>query len=83
MVPKDKLFIEEVLKVMKDNYNGYMFTPTQSTPIFNTTLVIYFLNQYQRLKKIPLDLIDPNVQPSESGLDIISKTSLAQTKIIK
>jgi hypothetical protein len=81
MIPKDLQLKKELLKTMKDNYNGYMFTPTQSTPIFNTTLVVYFLREFQRLKKKPLDLIDSNVQPSESGLEIISKSPLAQQVI--
>ena len=78
MIPNDTSLKKELMNVMKENYNGYMFNPTQKTPIFNTTLVVYFLRQYQRLKKLPIDLIDSNVQPSESGLEIISKTSLSQ-----
>ena len=81
MVPKDATLKTHLMKTMKENYNGYMFTPTQSTPIYNTTLVIYFLDEFARMKRIPFDLIDPNVQPSESGLEIISKTPLAQKVI--
>ncbi len=78
MVPKDPIHKAQLMRVMKDNYNGYMFTPTQTTPLYNTTLVIYFLGEFARLKKIPIDLVDPNVQPSESGLEIITKTALAE-----
>jgi hypothetical protein len=80
MVPKESPLKNQLMKIMKDNYNGYMFTPTQSIPIYNTTLVIYFL-EFARLKKTPTKLMDPNVQPSESGLEIISKTPLAQRVI--
>jgi hypothetical protein len=81
MIPKDLQLKKELLKTMKNNYNGYMFTPTQSTPIFNTTLVVYFLDEFARLKKMPKKLIDPNVQTSESGLEIISKSPLSQQVI--
>jgi hypothetical protein len=72
---------EKVMTILEENYNGYMFTPTQSKRLFNTTLVIYFLDKFFDYEEIPLDLIDPNVQPSESGLEIISKSPLAQQVI--
>jgi hypothetical protein len=81
MIPQEPLLKTQLMKTMKDNYNGYMFTPTQSTPIFNTTLVVYFLREFARLKRMPRKLIDTNVQPSESGLEIISKSPLSQRVI--
>ena len=69
---------EEIMKKMEDNYNGYMFTATQSKRLYNTTLVTYFLDKLFDYEEIPKKLIDPNVQPSESGLDIISKSALSQ-----
>jgi hypothetical protein len=78
MIPEDPPLKTQLRKLMKDNYSGYMFTTTQSTPIYNTTFVVYFLNEFARLKKIPSKLIDQNVLPSESALEIITNTPLAQ-----
>jgi hypothetical protein len=72
---------QKLMSVIEENYNGYMFTPTQTKRLFNTTLVIYFLDKLFDYEEIPKKLIDPNVQPSESGLEIISKSPLSQQVI--
>jgi hypothetical protein len=72
---------EKLMSVIEENYNGYMFTPTQAKRLFNTTLVVYFLDKLFDYEEIPKKLIDPNVQPSESGLEIISKSPLSQQVI--
>jgi hypothetical protein len=83
IIPSDKSLQEEAMKVMRDNYDGYKFNSKQETSLYNTTLVIYFLRDLKRLNKIPSDLIDPNVQPSESALDIIIKSPLSKEIINK
>ena len=37
---------EEVLPIMKENYDGYRFSELNELRIFNTTLVMYYLKQY-------------------------------------
>lgn len=81
MIPNDLDLKKKLLKTLNDNYSGYMFSPTQSSPIFNTMIIVYFLKEFQRLEVMPHSLDDPNSQPSESGLEVITTSPLAQKLI--
>jgi len=53
---------EELLEIMANWYNNYRFTSEQNAGIFNSSLVLYFLNEYLKSFKIPQELIDRNVR---------------------
>ena len=57
----DKEKQADIYKLMLDNYDGYLFNKDQESRSFNATLVMYFLNNYYRLNKIPDSLIDVNI----------------------
>ena len=52
---------EEIYQLMINNYDGYLFNKEQEEKSFNATLVMYFLDYYYRLNKIPDSLIDINI----------------------
>ena len=52
---------EEIYKLMVSHYDGYLFNKGQTEKSFNATLVMYFLNYYYSLNKIPDSLIDVNI----------------------
>ena len=52
---------EEIYQLMISNYDGYLFNKEQEEKSFNATLVMYFLDYYYRLNKIPDSLIDINI----------------------
>ena len=52
---------EEMYQLMISNYDGYLFNKDQEEKSFNATLVMYFLDYYYRLNKIPDSLIDINI----------------------
>ena len=52
---------EEIYKLMISHYDGYLFNKEQEEKSFNATLVMYFLNYYYSLNKIPDSLIDVNI----------------------
>jgi len=52
----------ELLEIMTNWYNSYRFTSEQNAGIFNSSLVLYFLNEYLKSFKIPQELIDRNVR---------------------
>ena len=55
---KDK---DEIYNLMISNYDGYLFNKNADERVFNATLVMYLLNYYERLKKIPEELMDKNI----------------------
>ena len=65
---QDKIFNEMLV-----NYDGYKFNGHTQELVFNTTLVMYYLNYYLRFKKSPDELLDSNIISSyEQIKNIIS-----------
>ena len=55
---------EEVYEIFKQNYNGYLFSEESDVKVFNSTLIMYYLQKYIERKKHPADLVDPNLNQS-------------------
>ena len=83
---------EEILPIMKENYDGYKFSFNAENRIYNSNMCLYFLSRYIRLKEIPNDLIDMNIASDyskigkmldlckgEKRLDILRKTVQGET----
>ena len=52
---------QEILPVMKKNYDGYRFSEEMGNRIYNSNMCLYFLNSYLVQNKIPNNLIDSNI----------------------
>lgn len=52
---------EEILLIMKENYDGYKFSINGKEKIYNSNMCLYILNNYLELRKIPNQLIDINI----------------------
>jgi len=50
------------MDVMKQWYNNYRFSPDAQTVVFNSDMVLYFVQQAMKGTKLPRDLIDENVK---------------------
>ena len=87
---------EEILPIMKENYDGYKFSLNAENRIYNSNMCLYFLSRYIRLKEIPNDLIDMNIASDyskigkmldlckgEKRLDILRKTVQGETIIVE
>ena len=59
---------EELLPIMKENYDGYKFSMHGKEKIYNSNMCLYFLNSYVRFKEIPDQLIDVNIASDYSKL---------------
>ena len=59
---------EEILPIMKENYDGYRFSLYGKEKIYNSNMTLYFLNDYIRLGRIPERLIDMNIASDYSKL---------------
>jgi hypothetical protein len=51
----------ELLELMSDWYNHYRFSRYAGIEVFNSVLVLYFLNEYLKNSQIPETLLDRNV----------------------
>ena len=52
---------EKILPIMKENYDGYMFSLHGKEKIYNSNMCLYFLNEYVEYKELPEQLIDVNI----------------------
>lgn len=59
---------EEIYKELKENYDGYIFSPENLQHIFNPTLVMYYLDNYIKLGVKPRDVIDKNLATNAEKL---------------
>ena len=51
-----------LLEIMKQWYNNYIFSKKTKNTLFNSDMVLYFIDEYSRYSGIPDDLIDRNVR---------------------
>ena len=54
--------VEATLAVMREWYNGYRFAEEAEGDLYNTDMVLYFLDESMPNKKSPRELIDTNVR---------------------
>ena len=59
---------EEIYEELKENYDGYIFSPENLQHIFNPTLVMYYLDNYIKLGVKPRDVIDKNLATNAEKL---------------
>ena len=52
---------EELLPIMKENYDGYKFSVDAQEKMYNSNMCLFFLNSYLEQKGIPTKLIDTNI----------------------
>ena len=59
---------EELLPIMRENYDGYKFSMHGKERMYNSNMCLYFLNNYVRFNEIPDQLIDVNIASDYSKL---------------
>lgn len=59
---------EEILPIMKNNYDGYKFSIGANKQIYNSNMCLYFLSEYIWSREIPSRLIDMNIASDYSKL---------------
>ncbi len=65
--------IKEAVDLMHTYYNGYLFTHTESERIYNPTLCLYFLKQFEKSRQYPREMLDGNLAVDESKLEYIAR----------
>jgi len=61
------------MDIMKQWYNNYRFSPDTQTVMFNSDMVLYFLQESMKGKKLPRDLVDQNVKIDYNKLRYLMK----------
>ena len=76
--------VEEILEhynldidknILREWYNNYNFSEDTNQKVFNTDMILYFINKYQISNKLPKEMIDINVRSDYSKLRQIIYTN--------
>ena len=59
----------EILPIMKENYDGYKFSRHGKIQVYNSNMCLYFLDQYIGVKRIPDNLADVNITSDYSKVE--------------
>ena len=55
----------EIIQLLENNYNGYLFhqeSANENKRVFNSNMILYFLDEYQIRNRIPDKLVDYNIK---------------------
>ncbi|MCS6796843.1 MAG: ATP-binding protein, partial [Raineya sp.] len=63
LIVDDETTLNNVLKDLKDYYNGYRFYPFSQNHIYNSDMVLYFLKHFKDEQTYPFQMLDPNIAP--------------------
>ena len=70
----------DVMTVLKQQYNGYHFVAPDGDAVYNSTIVMYFLDQFCRHKTIPEYLTDLNLKTDLSWVKRITSAYPGSTE---
>ncbi|MEA2083745.1 MAG: AAA family ATPase, partial [Thermodesulfobacteriota bacterium] len=69
----EKEKIQEAVDMMQTYYNGYTFSHTADESVYNPTLSIYFLKQFEKSCRYPRKMLDSNLAVDEAKLEYIAQ----------
>lgn len=58
-IPQEKIPV--IMSDLTEWYDGYQFSSTNSGPLFNPDMLLYFLKEYGILTKYPEEMLDSNI----------------------
>jgi hypothetical protein len=68
LVLMDKNKENEVMQELKRWYNGYKFYPFSEQQLYNSDMILYFLDEFKSEQRMPLRMLDPNIMPDYGKL---------------
>ncbi|MCP4345575.1 MAG: AAA family ATPase [Desulfobacterales bacterium] len=71
---------KEVGDLIKNQYNGYHFVDPSGEAVYNSTILMYFLNYFTRYKEIPEMLTDENLRTDLSWVRRITGANPTNTE---
>jgi hypothetical protein len=68
MILEDKSRLPQIMNDLKLNYNGYKFHPAKEHTIYNSDMVLFFLEEFKSTQEYPRLMLDPNIMPDYGKL---------------
>jgi hypothetical protein len=68
LVLEDKSREEQIMSDLKNWYNGYNFNTDVDHTVYNSDMVLYFLDNFKSRQKYPKQMLDPNIMPDYSKI---------------
>ena len=68
LVLKDKSREEQIMYDLKNWYNGYCFNKELNHTLYNSDMVLYFLDIFKQEQSYPQQMLDPNIMPDYGKL---------------
>jgi hypothetical protein len=68
LVLVNKSRAEEIMSDLKSWYNGYRFNVRYPNTVYNSDMVLYFLNNFKSEQQYPDQMLDPNIMPDYGKL---------------
>jgi len=78
----EKEQIKEALDLMQTYYNGYVFSHTAEEAVYNPTLAIYFLEQFEKSCSYPREMLDTNLAVDDAKLEYIAQVPRGRDLLI-
>jgi hypothetical protein len=69
----EKEKIQEAVNLMQTYYNGYTFSHAVDESVYNPTLAIYFLEQFEKSCGYPREMLDTNLAVDDAKLEYIAQ----------
>jgi len=60
-----------IYEIFQENYNGYLFSEESDVKVFNSTLIMYYLQSYLPHKRPPRKLVDMNLNQTGATIESI------------
>ena len=70
----------EVSEIIKNQYNGYHFVSPENEPIYNSTILMYFLRWLCTYNSIPEELTDLNLKTELSWVKLLTGKNIEDTE---
>ena len=67
--------VDEAQGMLRTWYNGYRFAAGAAAEVYNPTLVLYFLQHFQRQGTYPRQMLDTNLATDENKLRFLSRAT--------
>jgi len=64
----DKSKENEIMGELKRCYNGYKFYPFSEQQLYNSDMILYFLDEFKSEQRMPSRMLDPNIMPDYGKL---------------
>ncbi len=81
LVLKDKAKHNEIMKDLRNWYNGYLFSLSAKEKIYNSNMVLYFLDNFQKNQLPPRQMLDSNIQPDYGKLKAMFEVANYQNNL--